>query len=346
MQSLRVLALCAASAAAVEYRNPVLAGDCPDPGVVYDPAADMYYMVNTGRLTIRQSPNLVNWTESGKSYYPALPAWTAPGYLWAPEVHKVNATHYAVMFTTPYAQNVTGVPVAAKGQLSVGIGHSTSASGPFTDLGRPIVADAVYGSIDQSFFRDPKTGRNYLMWKRDSETPTQPSTPIYIQEVTQGADALVGERKVMIQDDQVWEQVPAGGLSNIEAPWMVYNNATGYYYLFYSGGMFDGPYYNVGVARATSPMGNWTKFSGPILHTRWGAPYVVGAATDFYGPGHPSILQRPCGTWAMVYHAWGKNKGGGRHVMADTIVWKEGWPRVVSDTPSFELTEMLSCAEQ
>ena len=36
----------------------------------------------------------------------------------------------------------------------------------------------------------------------------------------------------------------------------------------------------------------FVKFDGPILHTRFGAPYVMGAKTVFNGPGHCLVLTR------------------------------------------------------
>ena len=53
---------------------------------------------------------------------------------------------------------------------SIGVATSSSPWGPFTDSGRPIVEDnwnCVACYIDPTYFRDPKTGKHYLIWKGD-----------------------------------------------------------------------------------------------------------------------------------------------------------------------------------
>ena len=48
---------------------------------------------------------------------------------------------------------------------------SSSPWGPFTDTGGPIVEhswNCVACYIDPSYFRDPQTGKHYLLWKGDT----------------------------------------------------------------------------------------------------------------------------------------------------------------------------------
>ena len=78
----------------------------------------------------------------------------------------------------------------------------------------------------------------------------------------------------------------------------------------------------VGVARASSPTGPFTKASGPIL--------VTGGA--WVGPGHCSVVDTPAGDTAMVYAAWKEGcvntSGCGRLDLVDEILWQNGWPAV------------------
>ena len=56
------------------------------------------------------------------------------------------------------------------------IATSSSPWGPFTDSGRPIVEDnwnCVACYIDPTYFRDPKAGKHYLIWKGDRLVHTQ-----------------------------------------------------------------------------------------------------------------------------------------------------------------------------
>jgi beta-xylosidase len=70
-----------------------------------------------------------------------------------------------------------------------------------------------------------------------------------------------GSPQLLLKNDQAWER----GI--IEGQWFIEEG--GYYYLFYSGCGYNNDCYAVGVARATSPLGPYTKYSSnPILKTR------------------------------------------------------------------------------
>jgi beta-xylosidase len=123
---------------------------------------------------------------------------------------------------------------------------------------------------------------------------------------------LTGSASTLITNDQAWE----GAVT--EGPWLYAHD--GSYYLFYSGNSYANATYAVGVARAASPLGPYTKASAPIL--------VSNAA--WIGPGHCSVTDGPGGDTYMVYHAWiaGHVNGAGdaRVLMDDRIVWNNGWP--------------------
>jgi len=69
--------------------------------------------------------------------------------------------------------------------------------------------------------------------------------------------------------------------------------ASGTYWLFYSANAYDSADYAVGVARATSPIGPFTKLPDPVL--------VSDAVAA--GPGHCAVFAVGDQRW-MVYHAW------------------------------------------
>ena len=96
----------------------------------------------------------------------------------------------------------------------------------------------------------------------------------------------------------------------------------GAYWLFYSGNAYYDGRYAVGVARADSLLGPYTKAPGPIVVTD-------GA---WVGPGHCSVVDVPgAGDW-LVYHAWQaghvNGPGDGRLVLLDAIDWSGAWPSV------------------
>ncbi|MFL5355967.1 glycoside hydrolase family 43 protein [Archangium sp.] len=286
------------------YQNPVLNVDCADPGVIFDGGRYIATCTSGGAadaFPIRTSTDLVNWSSAGFIFPSARkPTWASTDF-WAPEIHLVG-TQYVAYFTARHTD----------GKLSIGAATATSAVGPFTDIGRPLVHDTTMGMIDATFFTDT-TGRKYLVWKADGNAVGQ-KTPIYGQELSADGLSLIGSRVQLITNDRTWE----GGV--VEAPWVVARD--GYYYLFYSGNAYYNSTYAIGVARATSPLGPYTKASAPTLKS----------VTGWEGPGHGSVVNTPAGSSVMVYHAW--NAGHTARVMlVDAIIWRSGWP-AMPEAPS------------
>ncbi|RKG81605.1 glycosyl hydrolase [Corallococcus exercitus] len=286
------------------YQNPVVPVDCADPGVIHDGTQYVAACTSGGAANafpLRTSKDLVTWTAAG-NIFPSTrrPTW-ATGDFWAPEIHKVG-TRYVAYFTARHQD----------GKLSIGAATATSALGPFTDLGQPLVHDAGMGMIDATFFYDT-AGVPYLVWKADGNAVGQ-STPIYGQTLSADGLSLTGTRRTLMSNTLSWE----GGV--VEAPWVVARG--GYYYLFYSGNSYANSTYAVGVARATSPLGPYTKLGNPILKTAGG----------WVGPGHNSVVTGPGGDTVMVYHAW-NSAHTARVMLVDAITWPNGWP-AVPEAPS------------
>ncbi len=296
------------------YLNPVIAHDCPDPGVLADRDADgayvFYALCTGGRFPLRTSRDLVFWDDTGSSVLPAgKPPWAANGNRnWAPEIHRVG-NRYVVYYTTVNGANV----------LSIGAAWATTPEGPYTDIGGPLVEDPQ-GVIDAHFTRDTD-GLPYLVYKIDGNATGKP-TPIYIRELAAGGLSFAAgsqATEILRNDASTWE----GGV--VEAPWIIHHG--GYYYLFYSGNVYDYRY-RTGVARATSITGPYTKHGAPILgnNSRW------------VGPGHGSVLDVD-GQTVFVYHAWPALGNGtndtsvGREVLVDRVDWQNDWPVIGDGTP-------------
>ncbi|EYF05479.1 glycoside hydrolase family 43 protein [Chondromyces apiculatus] len=284
------------------YQNPVINGDCADPGVIYDGGKYITSCTSGGAASAFHrftSPDLVRWT-AVNPIFPSgqRPSW-GTGDFWAPEIHRVG-TQFVAYFTARHTS----------GKLSIGAATSSTALGTFTDIGQPLVHNASMGMIDATKF-EGTNGKRYLVWKADGNAVGQP-TPIYGQELSANGTSLVGARATLITNDLSWE----GGV--VEGPWVVAKN--GYYYLFYSGNAYYNSTYAVGVARATSPLGPYTKLGAPILKTN----------ATWVGPGHCSVVDTPGGNTTMVYHAWraGHVNGPGdqRLMLIDGVVWSNGWP--------------------
>jgi len=225
------------------------------------------------------------------------PAW-ASGDFWAPELHKVG-TKYVAYFS---ARHTNGV-------FALGAATASSPAGPYTALASPLLRTPSPGVIDVHFFEAP-TGERYLLWKPDSNAIGQ-QTSIRIQRLSADGLSLTGSPTTLLVNDRAWE----GNV--IEGPWMISRN--GFFYLFYSANGYASTRYAVGVARATSPTGPFTKAPNPLLVTR-------GA---WAGPGHGSIVRGPGGDWVHVFHAWVAGQVGqspGRLVLVDRVTFENDWP--------------------
>jgi hypothetical protein len=126
---------------------------------------------------ILRSSDLKSWTHEGFVFPEGeAPGWTAHGRLvgdfWAPEMAKVE-DEYWLVYTARQRSNA----------LAIGLAKAPQPGGPWTDLGRPLLAGHAVnttglaadpstpvlsgGVIDSDIFIDADGGR-YLFWKRDT----------------------------------------------------------------------------------------------------------------------------------------------------------------------------------
>lgn len=112
------------------------------------------------------------------------------------------------------------------------------------------------------------------------------STPIFAQRLSPDGTRLLGEKQVVLVNDQPWE----GHL--IEGPWLTKQEEL--YYLFYAGNDFSTPDYGIGVAVGPTPLGPFEKKAQPLLTS----------AAGMSGPGHPSIAQGLDGNPHLFFHAF------------------------------------------
>lgn len=296
--------------------NPIRLSDTADPGVVYENGTWYFYHTSSGsraaqgRYPIVASKDLKNFETLGHILaHDNLPAWcTESRSWWAPEVHKVG-NKFIAYFTT--RENGTN-------KFAIGAAIANAPAGPFEPLDQPIKKVNTVGLIDVSWFADPNTGKQYLIWKEDRNdfNPPQP-TPLIMQEMAPDGIHLVGEAREILRNDQQWEGVL------VEAPSLVFHN--GWYYLFYSGNMFSTDDYAVGVARSRDIWGPYTKNPRPILtHDE-----------HFSGPGHQFVIQDEQGGYHLFYHARLKKLDRShRYLMHDMIRFgTDGWPHINNGHP-------------
>lgn len=296
---------------AASYQNPLSAENCPDPAVIR--VGKTYYLTCTSgnradAFPLRRSEDLVHWEPVGH-LFPAgqRPAWAVSDF-WAPEIHRVGRK-FVVYYS---ARDATR-------RLCVGVAHADAITGPWTDIGQPLVRDDRVGMIDTHYFQD-RDGQGYLYWKLDgNDLRPKEHTPIFVQPLSRDGLSLVGQRREVLTNDQEWE----GDL--VEGPWVVRRGR--YYYMFYSGNAYWNESYAVGVARATSPLGPFRKQEQTVLRRD----------EDWLGPGHGCVVPARDGHDYFVYHAWQRGRVGGKNprmLLMDRIHWENGWPRINDGSPS------------
>ncbi len=289
------------------YQNAVLA-NCADPGVIHD--GNVFFAACTGGgFPTFSSSDLVHWTASGHVFGAKnRPRWASKNF-WAPEIHHIGTgfVAYYAAFSPKH------------GQMCIGAARGPSATGPWTDLGQPLVCDKGVGLIDPNAYTDGK-GRHFLYYKTDANALVpQQKTIIYGHQLGADGVSFVGHRHRLLKNTLRWE----GDV--VEAPFVVGRGS--YYFMFYSGYRYCNGSYGVGIARARSPLGPFKKKGAPILHSNAG----------FSGPGHNSIVRTGGHDW-IVYHAWNGphqcSDGGNRELLIDRVEWSKGWPSINNGTPS------------
>lgn len=288
------------SAAGMEYTNPVVPKDFPDPSVIR--VGKTYWATATGsrwapHFPIMKSSDLVHWERVGE-VFPKAPEWAASNF-WAPEIQSWKGKYYVY-----YVARQRGGP------LAVAVAVADEPQGPYVDQG--VIVSQEVGSIDP-VAADDESGQRYLIWKDDGNSRGQP-TFLWASKLNEDGTRLAGPHVALFRNDAPWE----GGV--VEGPFVVKHDDQ--FYLFYSGHGCCGPgcRYALGVARSKKLLGPWEKCpANPIL----------AANDDWRCPGHGSIVQDESGREWLLYHAYAAKPSAerGRQGLLDEIKWgADGWP--------------------
>ncbi|MDE5608148.1 MAG: family 43 glycosylhydrolase, partial [Muribaculaceae bacterium] len=269
--------------------NPVLPGFHADPEILHSRRDGLYYLYSTTDgtpgwggtyYTCYSSPDLTEWTYRGNVLDLATDQveW-ADGNCWAPAIEeKLIDGKYK------YFLYFSGNPVAGGGK-QIGVAIADSPTGPFVDLGHPIVTStpevARGQEIDVDVFTDPVSGKSYLYWGNG-----------YM------AGAELAPDMTSIIDSTLTVMTPRGGSLKTyayrEAPYVFYHD--GRYYFMWSVDDTGSPNYHVAYGTATSPLGPITVAKNPVILSQ-------DPAKGIYGPAHNSVVSTPAtGDWRIVYH--------------------------------------------
>ena len=275
--------------------NPILPGFHADPEILYSNKTGKYYIYSTTdgipgwggyKYYVYSSSDLKEWKNEGV----ALDAksdqisW-ANGNLWAPaaiEVKQKNGSYkYYLYFSARPNDN---------GRKQMGVAVADSPTGPFVDLGHPLLAKNHPGCkgqlIDVDVFIDPVSKKPYLYWGNSFM-----------------AGAELEPSMTKIKDETVTVMTPKGGslkdYAYREAPYVFYRN--GLYYFMWSVDDTGAANYHVAYGTSKSPLGPIEVAKDPIV-------LIQDPQHEIYGTAHNSVIQKP-GTdeWYIVYHRINKD---------------------------------------
>lgn len=284
--------------------NPVLPGFHADPEILYSRQTGKYYIYSTSDgyahwggwyLTAYSSTDLQSWTPEGVVLDLRSPQVTwANGNAWAPAIEEklIDGKYKYFLYYSGNAADNSGK------QIGVAIGDSPT--GPFKDLGHPLVSQSPTGrgqQIDVDVFTDPASGKSYLYWGNG-----------YM------AGAELNDDMVSIKDETLTVMTPQGGTLKThayrEAPYVFFRH--GVYYFLWSVDDTGSPNYHVAYGTSDSPLGPIQVAKSPIV-------LIQDVDKEVYGPAHNAVIRKP-GTdeWYIVYHRINKHfldkdKGPGYH---------------------------------
>lgn len=269
-------------------KNPVLPGFHADPEILYSNQTGKYYIYSTTdgykgwggwSFSVFSSTDLKEWTDEGVmlDLKSNQVVW-ADGNAWAPCIEEKQIKGKYKYFFYYSGNSVTG-----KGK-QIGVAVADSPTGPFTDLGHPIITQSPVGKgqqIDVDVFTDPVSEKPYLYWGNG-----------YM------AGAELNKNMLSVKEKTITVMTPKGGslqdYAYREAPYVFYRK--GLYYFMWSVDDTGSPNYHVVYGTSKSPLGPIQVAEQPVI-------LIQSPDKEIYGPAHNSVLQIP-GTdeWYIVYH--------------------------------------------
>lgn len=250
----------------MEYSTPVSLGD---PFIMLHD--NVYYAYGTraeNGIEVYTSDDLLTWEKAPALALNKENSW-ADRWYWAPEVYYIKEKNKFFMYYSA--------------DEHICVATADSPLGPFVqDVKEPMITDEK--CIDNSLFIDDD-GKPYLYFDRFDD-----GLNICVAELESDLKTIKKETitkciNVSQSWEEIWPRVNEGAFVT------KYKDL---YYLTYSGNSYESPFYGVGYATATSPMGPWTKYDkNPILQK----------PDSLVGVGHSAMFHDKAGQLRIVFHA-------------------------------------------
>ncbi|MET0393869.1 MAG: glycoside hydrolase family 43 protein [Chitinophagaceae bacterium] len=301
--------------AQLTFRNPILSGFYPDPGICR--AGNDYYIVNSSfayfpGLPVFHSTDLVSWKQIGnamdrKEQLDLAGAGVSRG-LFAPTIRYHNGLFYIVCTL-----------------IDKGGNFIITASDPKGPWSNPIWLPQADG-IDPSLFFDDDN-RAYLVYNSippDNKPLYDGHRTIRLAELDAKTLQVITANMIIVNGGTDISQKPVW----IEAPHIFKKD--GWYYLICAEG---GTGYNHSevVFRSKLVSGPYVPYAGnPILTQRHLDPARKNPVTT---AGHADFVETPDGRWYAVFLACRPYEGDhyniGRETFMMPVQWKDGWPHLL-----------------
>ena len=323
-----------------------------DPSVIRTPEGDYY--IYGSHMAAARSEDLISWevfsrdagagctlVEDVQQEMADALSYARTSTFWAPDVQQLADGRYYLYYCTCEGSS----PLSA-----MGLAVSDEPEGPFEDLGvflrsgmEGYDATQYPNVVDPHVFFDHE-GRLWMVYGSYSggifALQMDPQTGLPLEGQGYGTKLLGGNH------------------SRIEAPYVLYNADTGYYYLFLSfGGLDASGGYNIRVCRSRNPDGPYEDALGQDMRMCMGAPGTFFHDADYAGygvkllggycfeplpgdasqartayrsPGHNSaVYEEETDRYFIVFHTRFARGGEAYAVMVHQMYFnEEGWPVV------------------
>lgn len=219
--------------------------------------------------------DMVNWTDHGEVFSLNDIEW-ADDRAWAPQCIERNGKFY--LYCPVHKKN---------GGMAISVGVSDSPTGPFKDLGYPLVDEGDWNDIDPTVFIDDD-GQAYLYFGNPE------LRYVLLNEDMISYDETVGIQKIPMTVESFGKGGHMTGTTYAEGPWFYKRN--GLYYMVYAAFAEGIHQEHLAYSTSTAPTGPWVY--GGVLMTEEGGTFT----------NHPGIADFK-GHSYLFYHT-GELPGG------------------------------------
>jgi len=205
--------------------------------------------------------DMVNWTDHGKVFSLEDIAW-ADDRAWAPQAVERNGKFY--IYCPVHKKN---------GGMAIAVGVSDSPTGPFKDIGAPLVNEGDWNDIDPTVFIDAD-GQTYLYFGNPE------LRYVLLNEDMVSYNKEVGVVKVPMTTESFGTGGQSTGTTYAEGPW--FYKRDGIYYMVYAAFAKGQGSEHLAYSTSDSPTGPWV-YRGVLMDEKGGTFTNHPGVIDFKG---------------------------------------------------------------